>query len=396
MAKVAEHLRGGLTRLPVEREHLLDGGRVGDGRRLKHSLYCTRDAQERYLSGEKCLDGDLVGGIEGDGVRAAFFRGFVGEAQAGKALEIRSFEGELAERGHVEGEVRGDALGPSHGVEDGQAHVSDRDLREEAAVDVFDQRVHGGLGVHGDFDGRGREVKEAAGLDDFEALVEHGGRVDGDAASHDPGGVLEGLGDGDVFEFGEREGTERAAGGGEPDLLDFWEGAGAHALVDGVVLGVDGEQREVFGTGGGGEEFAGGDHGLLVGEADGFSCEDGGVGGFEPGNADDGRDDEIDLREGGHADGSGGAVDDFDAGDAGGFEAGGEVSGEFFGRHGDDGRAPAAGLLEGEVEVAASGERGNGETLGEAFDDAEGALADGTGRAEDGNVLQRHELFSMD
>ena len=39
----------------------------------------------------------------------------------------------------------------------------------------------------------GGEVEEAAGLDDLEALVHHGGGVDGDALAHDPGGVLEGL-----------------------------------------------------------------------------------------------------------------------------------------------------------------------------------------------------------
>ncbi len=39
----------------------------------------------------------------------------------------------------------------------------------------------------------GGQVEEAAGLDDLEALVHHGGGVDGDALAHDPGGVLEGL-----------------------------------------------------------------------------------------------------------------------------------------------------------------------------------------------------------
>ena len=99
---------------------------------------------------------------------------------------------------------RGGALGIGEGVEDGQAHVGDGDLREDGAVDELDQRVDGGLGVDGDADLRGRQVEEAAGLDDLEALVHHGGGVDGDALAHDPGGVLEGLRGGDVLEVGER------------------------------------------------------------------------------------------------------------------------------------------------------------------------------------------------
>ena len=100
--------------------------------------------------------------------------------------------------------------------------------------------------------------------------------------------------------------------------------AAAQALVDGVVLGVDGEQGDVVLAGGGEDEVAGGDEALLVGEADGLAGADGGVGGFEAGDADDGGDDEVDLGQGGDADGAGGAVDDFDAGDAGCAEAGAE------------------------------------------------------------------------
>ncbi len=106
--------------------------------------------------------------------------------------------------------------------------------------------------------------------------------------------------------------AERAPGGGEPDLLDLGGGAAAHGLVDGVVLGVDGEEGDVAVAGGGDDEVAGGDEALLVGEADGLAGLDGGVGGFEAGDADDGGDDEVDVGVGGDGDGSGGAVDDFD------------------------------------------------------------------------------------
>ncbi len=225
--------------------------------------------------------------------------GFVGEAEAGKTGEVGGLEVELGQGRHVEGEVGRYAVGPGEGVEDGEAHVGDRDLGEDAAVNVLHQRMDGGLGVDGYLDARGRKVEEAAGFDDFEALVEHGGGVDGDALAHDPGGVLEGLRGGDAVEVGERGVAEGAAGGREPDLFDFGGGAGAEALVDGVVLGVDGEEVDVVLAGGGEDEVAGGYEAFLVGEADGFAGEDRGVGGFETGYTYDGRYYEVDGGEGG-------------------------------------------------------------------------------------------------
>ncbi len=189
--------------------------------------------------------------------------------------------------------------------------------------------------MDGDLDAGGREVEEAAGFDDLEALVEHGGGVDGDALTHDPGGMFEGLGGGDAVEVGEGGVAEGAPGGSEPDLLDFGGGAGAEALVDGVVLGVDGEEGYVVLAGGGEDEVAGGYEAFFVGEADGFAGQDGGVGGFEAGHSYDGGYDEVDGREGGAADCAGGAVDDFDAGDAVLFEAGLKLVGEGFGGYGD-------------------------------------------------------------
>ncbi len=134
----------------------------------------------------------------------------------------------------------------------------------------------------------GGKGEEAAGLDDLEALVHHGGGVDGDALAHDPGGVFEGLLWGDVLEVGEGGVAEGATGGGEPDLLDLGWGTAAHALVDGVVLGVDGEEDYIVLARRGDDELAGGYEALLVGEADGLAGFDGGVGGFEAGYTDDG------------------------------------------------------------------------------------------------------------
>ncbi len=203
---------------------------------------------------------------------------------------------------------------------------------------------------------RGRKLEEAAGLDDLESLVHHGGGVDGDALSHHPGWVLEGLGGGDRFELLKRGVTEGTTGGGEPDLFYFGGRASAHGLMDGVVFGVDGEESYVVLAGCGEDEFAGGYEALLVGEADGLAGADCGVGGFEAGYSDYRRDDEVDLRECGCVDASGGAVDYFDVAQACGFEESFEGSGELFGGDGDELWTPALALGEGGIEVCAGGE----------------------------------------
>ena len=282
---------------------------------------------------------------------------------------------------------RGRALGKGEGVEDGQAHVGDGDLREDGAVDELDEGVDGGLGVDGDADLGGGQVEEAAGLDDFEALVHHGGGVDGDALAHDPGGVLQRLLWGDVFEVGCGRVAEGAARGREPDLSDLGGGAAAHALMDGVVLGVDGEEGDVAVAGGGDDELAGGDEALLIGEADGLAGEHGGVGGFEAGDTDDGGDDEVDLGQGGDGDGAGGAVEDFDAGEVNGVKAGAKIGRESFRRDGDDARAPAPALVEGGIEVVAGGEGDGLVAIGEGLADGQGGVADGAGGTQDGEFL---------
>jgi len=85
-------------------------------------------------------------------------------------------------------------------------------------------------------------------------------------------------------------------------LFYFLRRAAAHALVDCVVFGVDGEEGYVVFFGGGDDEFAGGYEALFVGQADGFAGADCGVGGFEAGYSDDCGDDEVDFREGGDVD----------------------------------------------------------------------------------------------
>ena len=63
-----------LTRLPVRGEHLRNGCWVRFRGSGEHFFNCTRDAHKGDAAVEKGFYGDFVGGVEGDGVGAAFFR----------------------------------------------------------------------------------------------------------------------------------------------------------------------------------------------------------------------------------------------------------------------------------------------------------------------------------
>ena len=141
-----------LTRFPVGGEHLRNGGGMGLRRGCEHLLNCTRDSHKGDTTFEECLYGHLVGGVQGNAVGSALFRGLKGQAQAGEALEIGRLEVQMAQGGQVEGERGGRPLRLGQRVEDGQAHVGDGNLRQDRAVDVLHQRVHGGLGMDRDPD----------------------------------------------------------------------------------------------------------------------------------------------------------------------------------------------------------------------------------------------------
>jgi hypothetical protein len=179
-----------------------------------------------------------------------------------------------------------------------------------------------------------------------------------------------------VIELLDRRIAERAAGSREPDLLHLAGRAAAHRLVDGVVLGVDGQERNVPGAGGRDDQVAGSDEALLIGEANGFAGLDGRVGGLKARNANDRGDDELNLWMGRDCDRARGRALDFDSGNVFGFEAGAEGFSVALGGQRDQLRAPAFGLLKGQIDVGAGGEGDGGVTVGKLLADGEGGGAD--------------------
>src|SRR6185312_9556621 len=105
-----------------------------------------------------------------------------------------------------------------------------------------------------------------------------------DAATHDPGGMLQGLLGSNGRELIERQVAEWATGSGQPNCLHLRVGAHAQALVDGVVFAVDREDRHIQATRGLGENFTRGYYALLIGQPHGLSGKDRRVRCFQAGD----------------------------------------------------------------------------------------------------------------
>ena len=182
---------------------------------------------------------------------------------------------------------------------------------------------------------------------------------------------------------------ERTAGRRQPDAVHFAAAAAPQALVDGIVLAVDGQQRLALLVRLGDDQVASRDQALFVGDPDGLAGLDGFVGGFQSGDADDGADHEIGVGMGRDLHRARRAVrrlrsacprPTF-------FSLSCRWSADSCRRHGDDLGMPSPRLLEGQIDVASGGQADHREAVGEGLDDLQRALADGSGGPEDGDAF---------
>ena len=228
---------------------------------------------------EEHADCELIRRVEGGRDVAAPADGLVGQAEGGEGVCVGALEGDLSQRievGLLAG--HGPALRIIEGILDGQPHVRDAQLSHDPAVLIFHHGVDDALRVDQDLDAGGVDVKEPAGLDDLQPLVDQGRGVDRDLGAHGPGGVLEGVFGPDVLQFLRGPSAEGAARCREPDLRDPVARLSVEALENGAVLTVDrqdgdslfGRQRH--------DDMPRGDQGLLVGQGDLFAALDRGDG----------------------------------------------------------------------------------------------------------------------
>jgi hypothetical protein len=267
-ARLHRHLLGGqLARGAVGLEERLERPHRAAGHRLQRGVDDVGDTGEAQPALQERVDGDLVGRVEDARRGAAGQRRRAAQAQAREGLVVDGLEGQPADLGEVQapGRQRHD-LGVVQGVGDRDAHVGQTEVRELRAVGCLDQRVDDRLRVHHDVDALVGHAEQVVGLHDLKALVHQRRRVDGDLAAHRPRRVVERLLDGHARQLGACAPAEGSARGGDRDPL---QRAGRHAVqqvVDGRVLGVDGQQPRTGGLGQLGDELATDDQRLLVGQ----------------------------------------------------------------------------------------------------------------------------------
>ncbi len=163
---------------------------------------------------------------------------------------------------------------------------------------------------------------------------------------------------------------------------------GTHGLMDGVVLAVDGQQHRIAAASFFHKDFAGGDHALLICDPHRFARHDGRVGSFQAGDADNGADHKIDLRQCCRVDGTGRSMNDLNPRNSRRAKALAQAIGESFVRERNNARAPSPTLIESCVQIASGGEAYDGKTVRIAFDDAQRALSDGAGGTENREMFQ--------
>jgi len=277
------------------------------------------DPGEPEFTATEPVDGDLIGGVEDGGEGAAHGAGMACEIECGETGGVGLFELEGANPREIGGDaVVGGTSRIREGVLDGEAHIRGGELGEDGAIDEFDHRMDDALGVDDDLDAVHADVEEPAGLNHFEAFVEERGGVDGDLASHDPGGVFEGLFECDGFEglAGPAGGVaEGAAAGGEPEVADGGGWLSIEALEDGGMFAVHREHTDTAPARLVHHDFTGHDEDFLGSDGDVLAGTDGGEGRGEAGGADDGDEDDVGLGQGGQFEEAFGTGGDADAGE---------------------------------------------------------------------------------
>ncbi len=94
------------------------------------------------------------------------------------------------------------------------------------------------LGMHQHLYPRRIDIKEPAGLDHLQPLIDQGRGIDRDLPPHGPGRVLQGILRPHILKLLLRPAPERPAGSGKPDLVNAVSGFTVQGLEDGAVLAV--------------------------------------------------------------------------------------------------------------------------------------------------------------
>ena len=271
--------------------------------RLEGLGHHVGDAAPGHAAGEKRLHRDLVGRAEPGRGRSAAGSGLIGQIDAPEDRAVGRFEGQRGRAGPVErakGHRR--AVGPPQGVADGEPHVGLGELGQGRSVAQLHHGVHDRLRVHHYVDAVVRHPEQLVGLNDLQALVHEGGRVDRDLRAHAPRGMGQGVSHGDLRQAGlGGPAAKWSTRSREEEASHVVRSVdGGQALVDGAVLGVDRHDLGSRGAPGLLHHRRPGDQRLLVGQGQTFTRLQRGHGHREPSETDDGIEHHVRGAGGGH------------------------------------------------------------------------------------------------
>ena len=238
--------------------------------------------------------------------------------------------------------------------------------------------------MNDDLDLIGAHTEQPVRLDDFEALVHQSGGIDRDLAPHAPCRMHQRILRRDARQLGRRTSAERSSRRGQDEPSDLRPGAPVQALVDRVVLAVDRQNGDATAAGGLGDDAASHHEHFLVRKRDGLAVLDGRDHRFEPLGPRGGAQHEVDVGMRGDRDEAvtAGTAERHVA-DPGLFEAIERGAG----RHRRN-RWPIAGdLCREQIGVFSRRQPDDLQAIGVRVDDGQRVLADGPGRAEDGDAL---------
>ena len=193
-------------------------------------------------------DRHLVGGVEPGRSGPAGPAGRVGQVEAAEGRPVRRARSRASRAGSSRWRRTHGPAGrgrPGRSRSAGACPGSESWAMVEPSANV-DHRVDDRLGVHDDLDAVVVDPEQLVRLDHLQALVHERRGVDRDLGPHGPGRMGQGLGDGHAAQLRQAAAPERPAAGGEHERGDAASAPPAagrpQALVDGAVLGVDGDQ----------------------------------------------------------------------------------------------------------------------------------------------------------
>ena len=243
------------------------------------------------------------------------------------------------------------------------------------------------LGVDIDLNPVHRQAEEHRGLDHLQGLVHHSGGIDGDLGPHAPVGMLQGLGRGDLLQELRLPGAERPPRGGEPQTPDIRPALALEGLEDGAMFAVHRQEGHAALVGQGHDQGAGGHQGLLVGQGHRQVRPNRRQGGLETHRPHHGGDHQLGSGCGGHGQGAGSPGQDF-RGRVGAYQCP-ELDGRRLILDRDQGRLEPLDLLRQEGHVFPGRQADYAKFFRVFRRHRQGALADGTGGAQDRQTLHR-------